>query len=71
MKKNSFYKYLNHEMYDEDERRKKMTTFTTEELMEVLKKTFLWWLAGSFEQEHINDEEQSSKWLWHERNAGT
>jgi hypothetical protein len=35
-----------------------MTTFTTEELMEASKKSFLWWLAGLFEQEHTNDEQR-------------
>jgi hypothetical protein len=41
MKKIKFFKYLNYEMEDEDERRKMMATFSTQELMEESKKLFL------------------------------
>jgi hypothetical protein len=43
-------------MEDEDERRKKMTTFSTQELMEESKKSFLWWQLARLSKNTTMDE---------------
>jgi hypothetical protein len=50
-------------MEDEDEGRKKLATFTTQELSKESKESFLCWLKQEHSNGRSNDEEQSSKWL--------
>jgi hypothetical protein len=44
-------------MEDEDEGRKKLATFTTQELSEESKESFLWWPKQEYSNGRSNDEE--------------